>query len=122
MCYLTVKDITKEWDTLPPVPTTRIVYVRLGVLAAVVTTRLDPWVPPSAKVTVAGFRVNVGPLDTTGETAAVSVTVPVKPVRLVTRMVENPEEPAFIVRAKGVAVMVKSGGGGGVTVTKTMTA
>ncbi len=87
----------------------------------VVTTRLDPWVPPPAKVTVVGFRVNVGPLDTAGKTAAVNVTFPMKPFRLVTRMVENPDEPAFIVRAGGVAVMVKSGGGGVVIVMKTVT-
>lgn len=90
-------------------------------LPEVVTTRLDPWVPPSARVTVVGFTVRVGPLDTAGKTEAVSVTFPVKPYRLVTRMVENPEEPALIVNAEGVAVMEKSGGGGGVTVTKTMT-
>ncbi len=90
-------------------------------LPTVDTTRLDPWVPPRAKVTVVGFRVSVGPLETTGETAAVSVTFPAKPFRLVTSMVENPEDPASMVNAEGVAVMVKSGGGGGVTEMKIVT-
>ena len=91
-------------------------------MPAVVTTRLDPWVPPSAKVTDVGFRVRVGPLETTGKTVVVSVTFPMKPFRLVTRMVEDPEESVVIVNAEGVAVMAKSGGGGGVTVTNTTTA
>ena len=73
-------------------------------------------------MTVVGFRVNAGPLETTGKTVVVNVTVPAKPFRLVTRMVEDPEEPVVIVNAEGVAVMAKSGGGGGVTVTKTTTA
>ena len=91
-------------------------------MPTVVTTRLDPWVPPVAKVTVVGFRVRVGPLETTGKTVTVNITFPAKPFRLVTRMVEDPEEPVFIVNAEGVAVMAKSGGGGGVRVTNTTTA
>ncbi len=78
--------------------------------------RLDPCVPPSDSVTLTGFRLVVGPSAMIGETLADSVTLPLNPLRLVTRMVEKPEEPCVIVREEGLVVMVKSGGGGGVMV------
>ncbi len=51
-------------------------------------------------------RVVVGPLATTGETAAASVTVPVKPTTAVTLMIDVPDVPAVRVRVVGEADMI----------------
>jgi len=50
---------------------------------------------------------------------ATSVTLPVKPLRGVTVMVDVPDVAALTVRSVGLDVMLKSGGVGWVTVTET---
>jgi hypothetical protein len=52
-----------------------------------------------------GARVQVSPV---GETDAVRLTVPEKPLRAVTVMVELPGDPAGIVKLFGLEEMAKS--------------
>lgn len=59
-------------------------------------------------VTLVGLRVQARPA---GETAAVSETVPVKPLTGAIVIVEVPVAPAFTVTLFGDAVIVKSTGG-----------
>ena len=57
-------------------------------------------------VTLVGVRVQVKPVA--GETAAVRLTIPLKPCRPVTVIVDVPEAPARIVTVVGLAAIVKS--------------
>jgi len=57
-------------------------------------------------VTLVGVRVHVRPVE--GATVAARLTVPLKPFRAVTVIVEVPEAPARIVTVVGLAAMVKS--------------
>lgn len=81
----------------------------------VLITRLEPWVPSGERVTWSGLRETVGRFPTAGVTATVKVTFPSKPLRLVTRITEKPDEPAVMVREDGDADRAKSGGGGDMT-------
>jgi hypothetical protein len=81
-----------------------------GVLAGTETVKVELAEPPEVSVTFVGFR------DTTRLEDAERLTVPVKPLRLVTVIVESAEDPRGIVRNVGVAMMLKSGP---VTFTKT---
>ncbi len=55
---------------------------------------------------IVGVRVHVRPVA--GETVSVSETVPVKPLRLVTVIVDVPGMPAFTMTLVGLAVTEKS--------------
>src|SRR6058998_213871 len=68
--------------------------------------------PPLVRVTPVGFSEAVSP---EGETVAESVMVPVKPERLVRVIVETVVEPPGTVAEVGLAVMLKFGGLGGVS-------
>ena len=63
-------------------------------------------VPEVPRVTLVGVRVQVRPV--VGDTVAASVTVPVKPWRDVTVIVEVPAVPALTVTLVGLATTVKS--------------
>lgn len=69
-------------------------------------------VPPDERLTVAGLMVTVGP---GGETDSAMATVLLNPFKLVRVMVERAEEPATMLRLNGFAAIVKSGGGGVIT-------
>jgi hypothetical protein len=56
--------------------------------------------------TLVGLRLHVKPVD--GDTAFVRLTVPVKPSRPVTVIVDVPDGPAMIVTLVGLAARVKS--------------
>jgi hypothetical protein len=64
---------------------------------------LDPVLP---NVTLEGERVQLRPV--LGETAVVSVTVPVNPWILVTNIVEIPDTPALTMTLVGLTVTEKS--------------
>jgi hypothetical protein len=64
---------------------------------------LDPVLP---NVTLEGERVQLRPV--LGETAVVSVTVPVNPWILVTNIVEIPDTPALTTTLVGLTVTEKS--------------
>jgi hypothetical protein len=68
--------------------------------------RVEAPVPPLASVTLVDDRVQVRPVD--GEIAAVRVTVPANPLRLVTVMPVFPAPPEGKLRVVGLAVTVKS--------------
>jgi hypothetical protein len=57
-------------------------------------------------VTLVGVRVHVKPVA--GETVAVRETIPLKPFRAVTVIVEVPAVPAFTLTVVGLAAIVKS--------------
>jgi hypothetical protein len=65
--------------------------------------------PPAGTCTLERLRLARIILD---ETESVNVTVPLKPLMLVSVIVEVAEEPCVIVRFPGNAEIVKSGGGG----------
>ncbi len=54
------------------------------------TVRVEVADPPEGTMTLTGLREGVGP---DGETVAAKLTVPLKPLMLVTVMVDVPDEP-----------------------------
>ena len=96
----TVKVTAAECDSVPLVPVTVTVYVP----ALPVHDSVE--VPEVPRVTLVGVRVQARPVA--GETAAVKLTVPVKPWTEPTVIVEVPEAPASTVTLVGLAVTVKS--------------
>ena len=115
---LTVTETVTEWDSVPLVPTTCAVYDPLGVDVVVDTVSVVVPVPPDDKVTLAALRVVVGP---DGDMDDARVIVPAKPLMLIRVIEDAAEDPAWMVRLTGLAVMVKSGGGGWLTVTVIVT-
>ncbi len=79
----------------------------------VVTVSVDIPDPPEVNVTLGGFNPVVRLVD---EDVTAKVTVPAKPLRLVSAIVDVPEEPCTLVREVGLDEIVKSG-----TVTVTVT-
>ena len=80
---------------------------------------VDPWkvkvalaLPFAGTLTVVGLKVSVTPVTGVAE----NETVPVNPFRLVTVIVTDPDAVRCIVRLVGEALMLKSPGGGAVTV------
>lgn len=73
--------------------------------------------PLDASVTDAGFRLVPGP---DGDTVADRLTVPENPPRLVSEIVDVPDEPWIIFSEEGFADIAKSGLGGCATVTVTL--
>jgi hypothetical protein len=65
-----------------------------------------PLVVPLLSVTLVGDRVQLSPVD--GETAAVRLTVPANPLRLVTVIADVPVPPEGKLTLVGLAVTVKS--------------
>ena len=57
-------------------------------------------------MTLVGFRLNGKPA---GDTVAVRLTIPEKPLTLDMMRVDEADEPAVIVRLLGTAAMTKSG-------------
>lgn len=115
---LTVTETETEWDSVPLVPTTWAVNVPLGVEVVVDTVSVVAPVPPDDRRTLVALRVVVGP---DGDMEDVRLIVPPKPLILVKVITDAAEEPAWIVRLTGLATMVKSGWGGGLTVTVIVT-
>jgi hypothetical protein len=82
------------------------------VLLVVLIVSVEVPVPPADRTTLGGLKDVVGRLLTVAlETAAWSVTVPWKPLRLVRVIVEVADAPIPMVRDVGLADMLKSGGG-----------
>jgi len=82
-------------------PVTVIVYVPVPVLLATFIVRVDF---PAVEINV-GLRLAVNPVGAVAD----SVTVPVKPLRGVTVIVEVPEFPLLMLRDVGDADSEKSG-------------
>ena len=76
------------WESVPLVAVTLTLNVPVAALADV-TFRVELPAPFEVSVIVEGLRLVVGPV---GETEAAMVTVPVNELRLVTVMVDFPEE------------------------------
>jgi hypothetical protein len=87
----------------PPVPVTVTVKVPGD---EELQDRVEAAVAPLPSVILVDDRVQVRPVD--GEMAAVRVTVPVNPLRLVTVIPEFPVPPEGKLRVVGLAVTVKS--------------
>ncbi len=97
------------------------VIVKLPVVAEkpVETINVDVAVPPADSVTLVGLKLSVV-FAGTGETVAVRVRVPVKPLRLIVVIVDELLLPAATVILPGLAAIVKSGGVIAVTITVTV--
>ncbi len=93
-----------EWERDPLVPRIVTMYEPLVVEP---TVRVEVAVPPLVRVTLVELRAVVRPI---GETRVERLTVPVKPYRLETAMVEVTEEPARTVRLVGLVMTLKLGG------------
>jgi len=77
-----------------------------AVEAPTLTVRVDVAVPPEVRVTEVGLSVAVAPV---GAPVTDRLTVPVKPLRDVTVIVDVPEAPCCIVNDVGDAEIEKSG-------------
>ncbi len=66
----------------------------VGEAKTVNTDNIEVAVPRGDNVTLVGLRLAMGPFATTGETVAVRLRVPVKPLRLISVIVEVPAVPA----------------------------
>src|SRR2546421_1258331 len=99
----------------PDVAVIVIVYVPGVVRTDVATVRVDMPVPPEVKVTDVGLRLAVGYMRQRPEQAieVLNPIVPANPFRLVSVIVDVPDDPIWMLRDAGVALMPKSGGGGG---------
>ena len=99
----------------PDVAVIVIVYVPGVVRTDVATVRVDTPVPPEVKVTDVGLRLAVGYMRQRPEQAieVLRSIVPANPFKLVSAIVDVPDDPIWMLRDAGVALMPKSGGGGG---------
>lgn len=79
-----------------------------GVLLFVVMVSVDVPDPPDESVTLVGFKDTVGPLVTMGETAAVKLTVPAKPPKLLRVSANVAELPCSMVSEVGLVMRLKS--------------
>ena len=93
-----MKVAVAEWDSAPLVPVTVTVYIP----AMPEHERVDVPEP----VALGGVRVQVSPI--VGLMLDAMFTIPLKPLRAVTVIVEVPETPALTVTVVGFAEMVKS--------------
>ena len=80
----------------------------MGVEAFVVIVSPDDPVPAGESWTLDGLRLSPGPFTTSGVMETVRLTVPVKPLMLVSVIVEKPVEPAAIGSDCGLPEMEKS--------------
>jgi hypothetical protein len=108
---VTVKLTVMLCTTLPLVPVIVSVVVPAGVLLLVVTVKVDAPAP----VIVAGEKLGVAPV---GNPVALSVTTPPNPFNAPIVAVYVVVFPTITVCVLGLAVMVKSGGGGWAFTTK----
>jgi hypothetical protein len=97
-----------ECERLPLLPVTMIVYEPGVVDPDVVIDRVDAAEPPEDKVRLELLNETTGGLLVAGEIPSVNVTVPVKPFRLVTVMVELELAPRCRVNEFGFAPIEKS--------------
>jgi hypothetical protein len=89
------------------------VFLRVDII------RFDEAGPPVDTCRLLGCKVVARPLaPTIGKILADKVTLPEKPPRLFRVIVEVPFLPAWIISELGLAIMEKSGGGGGNTFRK----
>jgi len=95
------------WESVPLVAVTLTLNVPVAALAEV-TFRVELPAPFEVSVIVEGLRLVVGPV---GETEAAMVTVPVNELRLVTVIVDFPEDPWRMLNEVGLAERLKSGAG-----------
>jgi len=104
-----------ERVTDPIVAVTVTVYVPGVVKSEVEIVNVEVAVPFAANITLLGLTETVGHTKTRpdDEIEALRLAVPDKPLRLVSVIVEEPDEPHRIVRELGEAPRPKSGGGGG---------
>jgi hypothetical protein len=98
---LTVTWMVTLCEIEPLAPVTVTVYVPEGVVLDVNMVRVEDATPPEERAMFVGLSVAVGPA---GEMAAERLTVPAKPLRLVSVMVEDPVDPAVMLRLFGLAV------------------
>ncbi len=76
----------------------------MGVVRLGDTVSVELPVPPAVRVTVGELKDIVSPI---GDDAAVRLTVPAKPLRLVSVMVDVAEVPCVTFSEVGLAVMLK---------------
>ncbi len=87
----------------------------MEVVVDIVSTELAA--APDERVIVTGVKLTVSPAGTETE----RVTVPAKPLRLVSVAVVVADVPSTTLRLFGLALTEKSGGGGALTVTEIAT-
>ncbi len=88
-----------------PVAVTVTVYKPVLALLGMLIFRVDVPDPPADSVMVLGFSEVLG---SEGEEVTSRLMVPLKPPRLVRPMLDVADEPCWIVRDDGLAVMLKS--------------
>lgn len=80
------------------------------------TTSVAVALPPGDRLRLVGVRVMPGPLLRLGVIVADSVKPPLKPLRLLSVMMELADWPLGMLREVGLDLIAKSGGGGAVLV------
>ena len=93
---------------MPLAPLTVTLKGPMGPNVEVEIDSVDDAVPLGPKETIEGVSELVGPK--LGMTCDARATFPMKPLRLVTVIVDVPDVPACIVRKEGIVLMTKSAG------------
>ncbi len=89
----TVKLTVVEWDRLPLVPVTATLYTPIGVDDTVEIVRVALVAPPAGSGRVTGWTDQVGQEVQMGGGEVVRDTVPLKPLRLTSLIVEVAGDP-----------------------------
>ncbi len=89
----TVKLTVVEWDMLRLVPVTATLYAPSGVDETVEMVRVALFIPPAGRGRVTGWTDQVGQEVQTGGGETARDTVPLKPLRLASLIVEVAGDP-----------------------------
>ena len=94
---------------VPLTAVTVMVYVLAGVNGVDETVSVELPDAPDKSVTLVTFRDDAGADKTEGVTEAMSAMLPTNPLRLVTVILEEADDPAVKLRSEELAAMEKSG-------------
>ncbi len=100
-------ETSTELDTEPLDPVIVIIYIPRGTVGFTKTVIVEVADPPTARVTAGGLKEAPRPV----RAKATILTLPAKPLTLVTVIVEAPDEPTRTFNELGLLEIMKPAGG-----------